>query len=104
MKVVFWPDAETDVADAMAWYDRQSDGLGRALLAELDSTLARIVTGVDRYPKVRGSVRRALVRRFPYALYFCEDKDRIVVLAVFHQRRSPNALRARQENPPLDQS
>ena len=88
----------------MAWYDRQSDGLGRAMLAELDSTLARIVTGVERYPKVRGSVRRALVRRFPYALYFFEDGDQIIVLAVFHQRRSPDALRTRRQNPPVDPS
>ena len=99
MTLRFLPAAEADVAAAIAWYDAQSDGLGGAVLEELNATLERILTGPQRYPKVQGSTRRALLRRFPYAVYFREESGQIVIFAVFHQRRGPQALRARIDNP-----
>ena len=102
MNIVFWPATEADVAETVAWYERQADGLGRALLGELHATLDRIDAGAHRYPKAHGAARRALLRRFPCAVYFYEHDEKIVVLAVFHHRRGPDALRARRGNPPSD--
>ena len=35
------------------------------------------------------NVRRALLRRFPYALFYLADDDAIVVIAVFNVKRQP---------------
>lgn len=43
----------------------------------------------QQYPVVLKGVRRAVLRRFPYAIYFRERDDLLVVLAVFHGRRNP---------------
>jgi hypothetical protein len=40
-------------------------------------------------------VRRAVLQRFPYSIYFMVEDDRIVVLAIFHARRSPSQLEDR---------
>jgi toxin ParE1/3/4 len=48
------------------------------------------------YPRVRGDTRRALVRRFPYAVYFRPTADETVVLAVMHGRRNPRRWRSRR--------
>jgi hypothetical protein len=44
--------------------------------------LARIVQAPLTYPRVQGDIRRALVRRFPYAIYYHAMSDEIVVLGV----------------------
>jgi len=41
------------------------------------------------YVKVFGELRRALCKKFPYAIYFYETEDDVIVLAVLHQRRNP---------------
>jgi plasmid stabilization system protein ParE len=46
-------------------------------------------------PAVHRHVRRALIHRFPYALYFTLAADRIEVVAVLHTRRDPTTWRRR---------
>jgi plasmid stabilization system protein ParE len=41
------------------------------------------------------NTRRALLKRFPYAVYFAVDNEIIVVLAVFHTSRDPESWRRR---------
>lgn len=45
--------------------------------------------------RVRSDVRRAVLQRFPYSIYFIVEDERIVVLAIFHARRAPNQLEDR---------
>jgi plasmid stabilization system protein ParE len=49
----------------------------------------------ETHAKVYQDVRRALVRRFPYSIYYRFRADRIVVLAVFHNKRDPKVWKAR---------
>jgi hypothetical protein len=41
-------------------------------------------------------VRRALLGRFPYAVYYRLDSDIIDVIACLHTRRSPSRWRTRR--------
>jgi plasmid stabilization system protein ParE len=47
------------------------------------------------YPKVFDEVRRALMTRFSYAIYFTVDHESIVVLAVTHQARDEKTWKRR---------
>ena len=38
---------------------------------------------------VHRHVRRALIRRFPYGIYYAVDEELIEVIAVFHAKRDP---------------
>lgn len=95
MNLVLLPAAEQDIADAMAWYDSQSQGLGDVVLSEVEACFARILPRPARYPVAYGPFRRALVRRFPYVVYFRVDADELLVFAIYHQRRDPATLRTR---------
>lgn len=86
-------DAESDLRAAMDWYDDQRDGLGDELLADVDATPADVAERPASFPLVAAPFRRALLRRFPYAIYFRETADAVHVFAVFHARRDPNELR-----------
>jgi hypothetical protein len=47
------------------------------------------------FPSVRGQTRRAVLKRFPYAVYYRQTNDQIVVLAV-HGRQDPKRWQSRQ--------
>ena len=61
----------------------------------VDQTLAHIAETPGRFRPVRGEIRRALLRRFPYDIHFLAEPDAIVVLAVFHTKRDPRQLEGR---------
>jgi plasmid stabilization system protein ParE len=50
-------------------------------------------------PLIYRQLRRVLVRRFPYAVYFGVDAADIVIFAVLHQRRAPKILDDRLDHP-----
>jgi plasmid stabilization system protein ParE len=66
-----------------------SDGLGQAFITEVERTTEEIV----RYPEaglvMRGSIRRRLIRRFPYALLYRMKATEIRILAVMNLKRRP---------------
>ncbi len=95
-RLVLRPQAEAELLDARDWYDEQRAGLGGAFATEVDVVLARIVQAPLAYPRVHGETRRALVRRFPYAIYFQAMSDEIVVLGVTHGRRHPRRWQSRR--------
>ena len=95
-RLVFRPEAEAELLDARAWYEGERVGLGAIFAAAVETTVTAILRNPLAYPRVRGDTRRALVRRFPYAVYFRPIDDAIIVLAVLHGRRSPRHWRSRR--------
>lgn len=87
--------AEADLREAIAWYEQARKGLGDDFLLCVDEALARIL----RYPlscqPVKGDVRRLLIHRFPYGIFFRIRDNRISVTAVFHSRRQPKIWQSR---------
>ena len=83
------PEAERDIADAASWYEIRRAGLGRRFLGELDHLFTRILVGPQHFPEIGEDVRRGLLRRFPYAVYFIDRGQSLTVLAVLHLRRHP---------------
>lgn len=45
---------------------------------------------------IHKDVRRVLLRRFPYGLYYLVEDEWVVVLACFHAKRNPALLRSRR--------
>ncbi|HBP19519.1 MAG TPA: addiction module toxin RelE [Planctomycetes bacterium] len=81
--------AEADLASAWDYYEEQWPGLGEELLLCVEAAFDMARSAPDWCPVVMGPVRRCLVRRFPYCVYFKVEVERIVVLAVYHSSRDP---------------
>ncbi len=88
-RVIIRPEAETDIAQAFSWYESRVSGLGSEFLRVLDATFNSILRNHDVYPEVHRNVRRALTRKFPFAVFFVVEETRMVVLSVFHVKRNP---------------
>ena len=91
------PEAKADVADAYLWYEDQSLGLGIEFLRCVEVALLSIQRTPLIYPVVQENYRRALLRRFPFAILFEIDEagNRCVVYSVFHCSQDPEKWRAR---------
>ena len=96
MRVVVRPDAQAEISAARDWYEERRAALGDDFIGELNAVIARIAERPTLYPRVRGEVRRAVLRRFPYAAYFRVLGDEIIVLAVVHGHRHPRVWRSRR--------
>jgi plasmid stabilization system protein ParE len=80
---------EADVEAAFDWYEAEEAGLGFEFVRELRATYQRILDEPFRYQELRSGIRRALTRRFPYAVYFVVEDDIIIVVAALHTARDP---------------
>ncbi len=96
--IVLRPEARADLEEASSWYETQRPGLGHEFLQQVDVAFRRIETRPTQFPKVQGELRRALLRRFPYSAYFLNERRRIVVIGVLHQRRDPWVWRQRLQD------
>jgi plasmid stabilization system protein ParE len=95
LPVVINPLAEEDIAEAKAWYNRQRDGLGDEFLEGVDEALNQIGQWPKLSRKVHQELRRKLVRRFPYGIFFRIDDTQITVVAVYHCKRDPRGWEIR---------
>jgi toxin ParE1/3/4 len=84
MQIRFVPEADAELAEARIWYGLQRDGLDVALNQRIDETLDRICDAPHRFPHVHRQLRRAIVRQFPFAIFYEVTEDEILVFAVFH--------------------
>jgi plasmid stabilization system protein ParE len=94
-QLIIRPEAETELAEAFAWYEERVPGLGSKFLLCVDAVLNSITRDPQLHPRVHRIVRRALTRRFPYEVFFVEDEERVVVLSVFHAKRNPKRWQQR---------
>lgn len=89
-QIIVRPEAEAEVQQAFDWYEAQSEGLGLEFLRAIEACLAGLIRNPLAYTIIKApNVRRALVRRFPYALFYLVDDEAIVVIAVFNVKRQP---------------
>lgn len=94
-QVIFRREARRDVLDAHRWYREQSSQLGRRFRDELDATILRIRQNPVGYQVLLRELRRALLRRFPYAVFFKNHDEAVIVVAVLHMRRDPAIWKSR---------
>lgn len=89
-------EADRHVNSAATWYQKQRTSLGHDFLDEVLSTFQSIVERPLTYPVMYRNTRRALLRRFPFAVYFRVEQRAIVVTAVLHGSRHPRRWQSRK--------
>ena len=95
LPLVFRRVAQKELDDSVAWYHERDARLSVEFTIEIENYLQRICANPKQFPQIRGEVRRAILRRFPYSIHFLPEANRIVILAVFHGKRAPRHLEGR---------
>jgi plasmid stabilization system protein ParE len=92
--VVFRPEAEDEVLEAREWYEKRRPGLCNEFAQAVDEIVSRIVENPLVYQRAHKETRRAVLSRFPYAVYYRLAGEDIVVQAV-HGRQHPSRWQSR---------
>jgi hypothetical protein len=95
MKVEFLEVAEVELAEAISYFNDQSEGLGFEFAAEVKQAIMRIVQFPDAWTKLSKRTRRCRTKRFPYGLVYQVRGDLILIIAVMHLRRHPSTWKSR---------
>lgn len=95
MQIEFLAPAEVELLDTIAYYNLQSEGLGYEFASEVKRTLERI----DQYPEawfqLSKRTRRCRTNRFPYGIIYQIRNETLLIVAVMHLSRDPQAWRGR---------
>lgn len=95
LPLIITPEAEADLAEAKAWYESKREGLGEQLVLCVEAGIEHIRRVPEAATEVHPGVRRVVVRRFPYGIFYRIDPDQIAVLAVYHTHRDPKGWKER---------
>jgi toxin ParE1/3/4 len=97
MIIEYHPAVGKELEEIRDFYEARSPLLGREFVDEFEKLALRIAATPGRWMVIEGGVRRALMPRFPYVIYFRHvSSDRIRILIVKHQRRHPALGRDRK--------
>ena len=83
-------EAELEIFAATLRYEGERPGLGFRFEADVNGLFARLLENPFQFPEIEEGARRALVRHFPYGVFFTVDDDLITVLAVLHLHQDPD--------------
>jgi plasmid stabilization system protein ParE len=93
--LIIAPEAGQDMVDAYAWYEIRRSGLGEELLSCVDACIQLICRAPEMYVTVHANYRRAMPRRFPYAVFYEHVHGTVTVFGIFHTSRDPAKWRQR---------
>jgi plasmid stabilization system protein ParE len=91
--------AELDIAETQLWYEARLVGLGAEFHSEVSQVIDRLSGTPLIYQTVYRDVRRAIIHRFPYLVWYRVVGEWVTVLACTHGRQDPRKLKARFQAP-----
>jgi len=96
MSFSFHPEAEEELNDAIDYYEEIEPGLGYDFAMEAYSTIRRSVEFPKAWAVLEGTIRRSLVKRFPYGILYSEEQKGIYIIAVMSLHREPGYWKYRK--------
>jgi toxin ParE1/3/4 len=95
LPVVLRAEAEAEFDDAFDFYDGRKAGLGAEFVAEVQKVFDRVSANPLVHQEVFADIRKGVVNRFPFCVYYRPHSDRVEVLAVLHTSRDPSVWQSR---------
>lgn len=89
VELIIAEEALKDLSEAYDWFEERRIGLGEDFLSSVDACIQKVYRIPELYPKIFEDYRRALVRRFPYAVFYEYSNNKIIVYSIFHTSRNP---------------
>ena len=95
MRLIYHPHARAEIVEAATYYQSRLPGLGVQLHDEANRTVLKILKAPRRWRTIDADIRRALMARFPFAVYYRVFPDHVQILAFKHHKRHPDYWRYR---------
>jgi toxin ParE1/3/4 len=91
--IIFEIQAKAELDEAVLYYNSQLPHLGIRFMTELDDLLESICSFPTMFQRVhsKSTIRKAIMKTFPFIIFYAIDHRTIKILSVFHCSRNPNA-------------
>ena len=94
-KLIIRPEAEEDLAEAFIWYEERRKGLGYDFLLQINIALRFLERNPLAFPEKYKGVRRCLIKRFPYMIFYLVEGQMVNILGVIYAGRDPKWVKKR---------
>ena len=95
MRLEFHPEAELELIESAVYYDKQVSGLGERFESEIRYATDLMLDQPEIGPLVDPNLRKFILTRFPFTLYYSVTADVLRIEAVAHQSRRPGYWKPR---------
>lgn len=95
VELVIAPEVQQDLDEAYNWYEDRRYGLGEEFINCVDATIQIIFRTPDLHAEIYRKYRRALVRRFPYTVFYEYIDNKVVIYSIFHTSQNPQKWKNR---------
>ena len=90
MEVIYASGVLEEVSKSANYYEEEVEGLGKAFFGKVQDAVKEIKSNPSMYRIIQGDYRRHLLTRFPFAVIYRIENQKIYVLAVMHLKRIPS--------------
>ena len=95
-QIIILPFAELDIRDSVDHYKGIEDGLDIKFIKSINTKISHISKNPYAFPVEKYDIRKAVVDKFPFCIYFVPRTDTIYIMAVFHDKRNPQIWKQRR--------
>ena len=88
-------EARVDLLDAFHWYQNQQEGLGHDFKSCVNDAFLQLEKHPKFYKKVHADIRRVIIKKFPFGIFYVVKDNEVTILAVLHARRNPIKWKSR---------
>jgi toxin ParE1/3/4 len=88
-EIIVRREAQLEVQEAFDYYEEINKGLGFEFMRSFDAVLQSVKRNPFAYQTIYKESRRVLLRKFPYAVFYVVEENRIIIIACFNQKRNP---------------
>jgi len=90
-KILFLEPAKFEMIESAEFYEQKSKGLGKSFLSSVRKATQIIKRDTLVWPIVdfEDQIRRYILKRFPYAILYRDEIDKVIIIAVMHMHREP---------------
>jgi plasmid stabilization system protein ParE len=94
-KIDYHKEAQKEFDEAYDHYEEQKEGLGEDFAKCVQDQIDYLKMNPKIHAKVYKEARRAVVKRFPYCIYYVIEKDRVIIASVFFTGQDPSKWQSR---------
>ncbi len=94
-KIVIKPIVFLDLDEALLWYESEQSGLAQRFYKSFENAIERIKRNPQAFFDVTPDVKRILLKKFPYKVFYTISENTIFILGISHVKRSNSFIRKR---------
>jgi len=97
-RLIILPFAEIDIKETVSFYKEIGDGLDIDFIGEIDASFLEILKNPEAFPLAKYDIRKYVMRKFSFCIYYIDRKETLYILSVFHDKRNPKEWLKRRLN------